>query len=81
MKRHRASSAIESLNSLLRPYLYVHKGVSQGFLELFVAWRNLRTRPMGKHRGTSAYELLTGDKVDDWLTLLGYPPSASLTSR
>ena len=80
-KRHRASSAIESLNSLLRPYLYVHKGVSQGFLELFVAWRNLRTRPMGKHRGTSAYELLTGDKVDDWLTLLGYPPSASLTSR
>ena len=36
---------------------------------------------MGKHRGTSAYELLTGDKVDDWLTLLGYPPTASLTSR
>lgn len=30
---------------------------------------------MGKHRGTSAYELLTGKKVDDWLTLLGYPPS------
>jgi len=74
-KRHRASSAIENFNALLRPYLHVHKRVSQGFLELFMAWRNLRTRPMGKHRGTSAYELLTERKVDDWLTLLGYPPS------
>jgi len=74
-KRHRASSAIENFNALLRPYLHVHKRVSQGFLELFMAWRNLRTRPMGKHRGTSAYELLTGRKVDDWLTMLGYPHS------
>ncbi len=72
-KRHRASSAIEGFNALLRPYLRVHKSVSQGFLELFTAWRNLRTRPMGKHRGTSAYQLLTGQKVDDWLSLLGYP--------
>jgi hypothetical protein len=31
-KRHRASSAIEGFNALLRPYLYVRKGVSQGFL-------------------------------------------------
>jgi len=74
-RRHRASSAVENFNALLRPYLHVHKRVSQGFLELFMAWRNLRTRPMGKHRGTSAYELLTGEPVADWLTLLGYPPS------
>jgi hypothetical protein len=74
-RRHRASSAIENFNSLLRPYLHVHKRVSQRFLELFMAWRNLRTRPMGKHRGTSAYELLTGETVEDWLTMLGYPPS------
>jgi hypothetical protein len=40
-KRHRASSAIEGFNSLLRPYMYVRKGVSQGFLELFQAWHNL----------------------------------------
>ena len=73
-RRHRASSAIEGFNARLRPYLYVHKRVSQGFLDLFAAWRNLRTRPMGKHRGTSAYELITGDKVDDWLSILGYPP-------
>ena len=74
-QRHRASSAVENFNALLRPYLHVHKRVSQGFLDLFMAWRNLRTRPMGKHRGTSAYELLTGEKVDDWLTMIGYPPS------
>lgn len=74
-KAHRASSAVENFNALLRPYLHVHKRVSQGFLDLFMAWRNLRTRPMGKHKGTSAYELLTGEKVDDWLTMLGYPPS------
>ena len=33
-QRHRASSAIEGFNAALRPYLYVHKGVTQGFLDL-----------------------------------------------
>ncbi len=74
-KRHRASSAIEGFNALLRPYMYVRKGVSQGFLELFMAWHNLRTRRSGKHKGTSAYQLLTGKPVNDWLTMLGFPPS------
>lgn len=76
-KRHRASSAIEGFNALLRPYMYVRKGVSQGFLELFKAWHNLRTRRSGKHQGTSAYETLTGNKVGDWLTILGFPPSSA----
>lgn len=75
-KRHRASSAIEGFNATLRSYLYVRKGVNQGFLELFKAWHNLRPRRWGKHRGTSAYEKLTGKTVDDWLTLLGFPPAA-----
>ncbi len=35
---HRASSAIEGFNSTLRPYLYVHKSVSQNFLDLFRAY-------------------------------------------
>jgi hypothetical protein len=77
-RRHRASSAVEGFNALLRPYMYVRKGVSQGFLELFKAWHNLRTRRSGKHKGTSAYETLTGTKVDDWLTLIGFPPSGLL---
>ena len=72
-QRHRASSAIEGFNAALRPYLYVHKGATQGFLDLFRAWFNLRTRRWGRHKGTSAQECLTGQRVHDWLTLLGYP--------
>ena len=77
VQRHRASSAIEGFNAALRPYLYVHKGVTQGFLELFRAYFNLRTRRWGRHKGTSAQECLTGERVEDWLTVLGYPPSLS----
>ena len=77
-QRYRASSAIEGFNATLRPYLYVHKGVTQGFLDLFQAYFNLRTRRWGPRRGTSAYQSLTGQPVDDWLTLLGFPPSATV---
>ena len=77
-QRHRASSAIEGFNAALRPYLYVHKGVTQGFLDLFRAWFNLRTRRWGRHKRTSAHECLTGQRVGDWLTRLGYPPSPAL---
>ena len=78
IERHRASSAIEGFNAALRPYLYVHKGVTQGFLDLFRAWFNLRTRRWGRHKRTSAHECLSGQRVGDWLTLLGYPPSPVL---
>ncbi len=77
-RRYRASSAIEGFNASLRPYLYVHKGVTQNFLELFRAWYNLRTRRWGRHKGTSAHACITGEPVADWLTLLGYPPSPTL---
>jgi hypothetical protein len=76
--RHRASSAIEGFNAALRPFLYVHKGVTQGFLGLFQAHYNLRTRRWGRHKGTSAHEQLTGERVDDWLSVLGYPPGAAV---
>ena len=79
LQRHRASSAIEGFNAALRPFLYVHKGVTQGFLELFRAYYNLRTRRWGRHKGTSAQECLTGERVADWLTVLGYPPSPALS--
>ncbi len=77
-QRHRASSAIEGFNAALRPFLYVHKGATQGFLELFRAYYNLRTRRWGPHQGTSAHQGLTGQAVGDWLTLLGFPPSNTL---
>ena len=77
-KRYRASSAIEGFNSVLRPYLYVRKGVNQSFLELFKAWYNLKTRRQGRYKGTSAHECISGQKVDDWLTMIGYPPTSAL---
>ena len=77
LHRHRASSAIEGFNAALRPFLYVHKGVTQGFLELFRAHFNLRTRRWGRHKGTSAHQCLSGEPVADWLTVLGYPPSSA----
>jgi hypothetical protein len=59
-----------------RPFLYVHKGVTQGFLELFRAYYNLRTRHWGLIK---ALQLpVTGQAVGDWLTLLGFPPSNTL---
>jgi hypothetical protein len=76
--RHMASSAIEGFNATLRSYLYVRKGVNQGFLELFKAWHNLRPRRWGRHQGTSAYELLTGNANIDWLTILGFAPTKTV---
>ena len=73
--RHMASSAIEGFNATLRTYLYARKGVNQGFLELFKAWYNLRERRYGSRKGISAYESLTGKRVNDWLSLLGFPAS------
>ena len=64
-QRHRASSAVEGFNAALRPYFYVHKGVSQGFLDLFRAWFNLRTQRWGRHKGKSALQCLTGQQVGD----------------
>ena len=77
-QRYRASSAIEGFNAALRPYLYVHKRVTQGFLDLFRAYRNLRNRHWGRHKNTSAHECITGQPVQDWLTVLGFPPSQIL---
>jgi len=75
--RHRASSAIENLHSVLRPYLVVQKHAQSGFLALFQAYSNLRKRPSGRFQDTSAYQLRTGQTVGDWLTVLGFPPSVS----
>ena len=77
-QRHRASSAIEGFNASLRPYLDVQKGVSEDFLPLYQAYYNLRTRRWGRHKHTSAYQVLTAQQVDDWLTVLGFPPSSTI---
>lgn len=75
--RRRASSLVECLNSVLRPWLTAHKRVTQGALDLFAAWWNLHPRQAGKLRGSCPYTALTGLKVLDWLSLIGCPPSVS----
>ena len=60
-------------DSASRGLIFVHKGATQGFLDLF----RVRTRRWGRHKGTSAHECLTGPGPD-WLTLLGCPPSPTL---
>ena len=37
-----------------------------------------RGNTKGRHKGKSPHECLTGQRVGDWLTLLGYPPSPAL---
>jgi hypothetical protein len=78
--RHRASSAIENLNSVLRPYLVVQKHAEPGFLKLFQFYWNTRTRQWGRWKGTSAYELLSGEHVPDWASLIDFPPSGGLAA-
>lgn len=72
-RRHRASSAIECVHSVIRPYIAVHKRLTQGFLDLLRFYWNTRIRRWGRHKGTSALEVLSGQKHADWLTLLGFP--------
>ena len=80
--RYRASSAIENVHSVLRPYLELQCRVSQDFLALFQFFWNQRIRKSGKYKGTSAFGLLTGcEPEEDWLTQLGYPHSQTFLSR
>jgi hypothetical protein len=67
----RTSSAIECLNSLLRPYLNARKQVSQGFLDLFRFFHNTHRFVRGKRKGSSPLELAGGPSIDDPLAFLG----------
>lgn len=76
----RTSSAAETINSVLRPYLNGRRegtdlGSRQLFLNLFALWFNLHKFERGPRKGQSPYELAGIDLgTDDWLTLLGFPP-------
>ena len=76
----RTSSAAETINSVLRPYLNRRRECTdlvsrQLFLNLFVLWFNMHKFERGPRKGKSPYELAGIDLgTDDWLTLLGYPP-------
>jgi hypothetical protein len=61
----RTRSAIEGLNSLLRPFLNGRKQVAQGFLELFRFYHNTHPFVRGRRAGSSPLELAGGPRIDD----------------
>jgi len=73
----RASSAVEAWHSLLRPHLAVHRTLSPGLLALLAVRHNHRVYARGAHAGRSPLHLSgLPDAPTDWLTALGYPPTA-----
>jgi hypothetical protein len=72
----RASSAVESMNSVLRMHQSRHRTVSQGLLDLKRLYWNCREFREGKRRRRCPYELL-GLKLPSYRfwDLLGMPPT------
>lgn len=71
----RASSIVECINSLIRPFINLKKSVPDKFFSLIQFYFNTRKyrRSGRKERiGKSPIELLTGEQYPDPLTLLGY---------
>jgi hypothetical protein len=68
----RGSSPAECVNSWLRPYADLAKGLGARFLPLFVLYRNARAFPRGKRAGRSPLELAgVAPPPGDWLEWLG----------
>jgi hypothetical protein len=67
-----ASSMVENINSILRPYLDRSRNqVTQEFLNLFAFYHNHRRFVDGKRKGKTPMEILTGKKQEkDWIELL-----------
>jgi len=68
----RASSLVEMVNSLIRPYLNSCKGqITQETLNLIMFYHNHRRYKSGKRKGKAPIELLTGKPLDaPWWELL-----------
>ena len=67
-----ASSMVECINSLLRPYLNNSKNqLTQAFLNTFMFYHNHRRYQAGKRKGKTPLEILTGEtQKEDWIVLL-----------
>lgn len=74
-KTVRASSIVECINSLIRPYLFLKKVVPDKFLDLLQFYfntRKYRRSRKSERVGKSPVELLTGMQYPSVLALLGY---------
>ncbi len=68
----RGSSLVECLNSFLRPYAFLMRGLEKPFLSLFQLYRNSHVFERGKRRGYSPLQLAGIETpVGDWLDWLG----------
>ena len=67
-----ASSMVENINSILRPYLDGSRNhITQEFLNLFAYYHNHRRYNAGKRKGKSPMEILTKKRENkDWIELL-----------
>jgi hypothetical protein len=67
----KASSLVEMVNSLLRPYLHSCKGqITQETLNLIMFYHNHRRYKGGRRQGKAPIELLTGEILQgDWVDL------------
>jgi hypothetical protein len=68
----KASSLVEMVNSLIRPYLNNSKGqITQETLNLIMFYHNYRRYKGGRRQGKAPIELLTGEALQgDWVDLL-----------
>lgn len=68
----RASSLVEMVNSLIRPYLDSCKGqITQGTLNLIMFYHNHRRYKGGRRAGKAPLELLTGERLQaEWWELV-----------
>ncbi len=68
----KASSLVEMVNSLIRPYLNSSKGqITQETLNLIMFYHNHRRYRSGRRQGKAPIELLTGEALQgDWVDLL-----------
>ena len=68
----RASSLVEMVNGLIRPYLHSCKGhVTQAMLNLIMFYHNHHRYKSGKRKGKAPIELLTGQALQsDWVDLI-----------
>jgi hypothetical protein len=71
----RASSIVECINSLIRPYLFLKRTLKGKFLDLLQFYFNTRkymNSRVDERKGKSPFELLTGKEFGSWLEMLGY---------
>ncbi len=68
----RGSSLAECINSILRPYAHLMRGLGKRFLPLFQLYRNAHVFARGKRAGCSPFQLAGIPTLKgDWLDYLG----------